>query len=519
MSTERINVRRALISVYDKTGVLELARALVELGAEIVSSGGTASSLRDEGLTVVDVSDITKFPEMLDGRVKTLHPNLHGGILADRDKPEHMSTIEEHAIAPIDLVVCNLYPFDKKVVASTPDSEAVPLIDVGGPSMVRAAAKNHGSVGVIVDVGDYERVIAELRDGGLTFETRRALAAKAFSHLSAYDAAIAEWFAATSPLDGDGKQPMPDKITVAGELVQTLRYGENPHQPAALYRRSGNNGVASAEQLQGKELSYINYLDLDAAFRLSTAFEQPAACIIKHTNPCGAAIGADIDEAYRLAYECDTRAAFGGIVGLNRPLTLGVAEQMRELFLECIVAPEFEPDALALLKKKKNLRLMRLPESQWTLDRDDVKSVSGGFLVQATDPVRDARDEMRVVTSRQPSDDEWVDLLFAWTVTARVKSNSIVLANGRQAIGVGAGQMSRVEAFEIAVRRAGDRAKGSVAASDALMPFPDNVEVAAEAGVTAIIQPGGSVKDDEVIAAAEAAGLAMVFTGYRHFWH
>lgn len=519
MSTGRVVVRRALLSVYDKTGLVELARALVEQGAELVSSGGTASALRDEGIPVVEVSDVTGFPEMLDGRVKTLHPKLHGGILADRDSSEHMDKIAEHEISPIDLVVCNLYPFDKKVTATTPDADAVPLIDVGGPSMVRAAAKNHGSVGVLVDADDYDAVIEELTQGGLTFETRRRLAGKAFAHLSAYDAAIAEWFASDAPPGAPWNGPLPGKITVAGDRVQNLRYGENPHQPAALYRRPGGTGVASGEQLQGKELSYINYLDLDAAFRLSTAFEQPAACIIKHTNPCGAATGADIDEAYRLAYECDTRAAFGGIVGLNRPLTLGVAEQMRELFLECIIAPDYESDALEVLLKKKNLRLMRLPEDKWGLDPNDVKSISGGFLVQATDPVRDSREDMRVVTKRQPSDEEWVDLLFAWTVAARVKSNSIVVANARQAIGVGAGQMSRVEAFEIAIRRAGDRAKGGVAASDALLPFPDNVEVAAEGGVTAIIQPGGSVKDDEVIAAADDTGLAMVFTGVRHFWH
>jgi phosphoribosylaminoimidazolecarboxamide formyltransferase/IMP cyclohydrolase len=509
--TERVVVRRALISVFDKTGLEDLVRALIGQGAEIVSSGGTAADLREWGFDVRDVAEVTGFPEMLDGRVKTLHPKLHGGILADRSKPEHLNAIASHDIDPIDLVVCNLYPFDRKVTSSSPDSEAVPLIDVGGPSMVRAAAKNHGSVGVLVDVNDYQIVIDELASGGLTLDTRRRLAGKAFSHLSAYDAAIAEWFA--------GREALPPKVTIAGELVQTLRYGENPHQPAALYRRTGNTGIASGEQLQGKELSYINYLDLDAAFRLTTAFDEPAACIIKHTNPCGAATGSDIDEAYRLAYECDTRAAFGGIVGLNRPLTVGVAEQMRELFLECIVAPDFEPDALDLLRKKKNLRLMKLPTDRWGLDSNDVKSVSGGFLIQATDPVRDDRGAMRTVTKREPSAEEWVDLLFAWTVAARVKSNSIVLAEGRQAIGVGAGQMSRVEAFEIAIRRAGDRAKGAVAASDALLPFPDNVEVAAAAGVTAIVQPGGSVKDDEVIAAADAAGIAMVFTGVRHFWH
>ncbi len=462
-------------------------------------------------MDVRDVSDVTSFPEMLDGRVKTLHPKLHGGILADRSKPEHMSTIESHGIEPIDLVVCNLYPFDRQVAMGAPDEEAVPLIDVGGPSMVRAAAKNFASVGVVVSPDDYETVIAQIEEGGLTFETRRLLAAKAFSTLSSYDASIASWF---------GDDELLQKINVSAEMLEILRYGENPHQRAAVYHLQGSSGgIAFAEQLQGKELSYINYLDLDAAFRLSSAFSDPAACIIKHTNPCGAAIGADIDEAYRLAYECDTRAAFGGIVGLNRPVTQGVAEQMRELFLECIVAPAFDEGALELFRKKKNLRLMLLPDDKWALDPIDMRSISGGLLLQTTDMLADDRYQMKVVTKREPSEPEWVDLLFAWTVCARVKSNSIVLANGRQAVGVGAGQMSRVESFEIAIRRAGERAKGSVAASDALLPFADNVEVGAEAGITAIIQTGGSNRDDEVIAAADAAGMAMVMTGVRHFSH
>lgn len=377
--------------------------------------------------------------------------------------------------------------------------------------MVRAAAKNFSSVGVVVSPEDYPTVIAQVAAGGLTVETKRRFAAKAFAALSAYDGAIARWF---------GGEELLERITVSGELLEILRYGENPHQRAALYRLAGSDsGIAAGEQLQGKELSYINLLDLDAAFRLATAFTDPAACIVKHTSPCGAAAADDITEAYRLAFECDPRSAFGGIVGLNRPVTLGIAEQMRELFLECIVAPDYEADALALLKKKKNLRLMKLPADHWGLDPIDVRSISGGLLVQTTDLMGDDRYQMKVVTKREPSASEWDDLLFAWTVCARVKSNSIVLANARQAVGIGAGQMSRVEAFEIAVKRAGDRAKGSVAASEALLPFADNVEVGAGSGVTAIIQPGGSTRDDEVVAAADAAGLAMVFTGVRHFWH
>jgi phosphoribosylaminoimidazolecarboxamide formyltransferase/IMP cyclohydrolase len=481
------------------------------VGAEIVSSGGTAKALRDAGIEVQEVSDVTGFPEMLDGRVKTLHPKIHGGILADRSSDEHMRTIADHDIGPIDLVVSNLYPFDREVTSSTPEPDAIELIDVGGPSMVRAAAKNFESVAVVVTPDDYSTVIAQLKQGGLNLETRRRLAGKAFATLSAYDSAIANWF---------GGGDLLERITISAEMLEILRYGENPHQRAALYRLPGSpRGIASAEQLHGKELSYINYLDLDAAYRLPGAFDEPAACVIKHMTPCGAAIGHDIAEAFRLAHECDTRSAFGGIVGLNRPLTVEVAEYMRKLVLHCIVAPDYEPEALAILKKKKDLRLMKLPQDRWAPDAVDVRSVSGGLLVQTVDPIRDDRSKMQVVTKRQPSEAEWVDLLFAWTVGARVKSNSIVLANNRQAVGIGAGQMSRVEAFEIAVRRAGDRAKGSVAASEALLPFPDNVDVGAEAGCTALIQPGGSVKDDEVIAAADAAGLAMVFTRTRHFWH
>ncbi|HYZ93956.1 MAG TPA: bifunctional phosphoribosylaminoimidazolecarboxamide formyltransferase/IMP cyclohydrolase [Actinomycetota bacterium] len=504
---------RALISVYDRTGLIELAQALTDAGWDIVSSGGTGKTLQDAGIPVTQVADVTEFPEMLDGRVKTLHPRIHAGILADRTKPDHLKTIEEHGIAPIDLVVSNLYPFDKRVTDDTPSDEAIELIDVGGPSMVRAAAKNHESVAVVVDPDDYSTIVEEIRAGGITADTRRRLAGKAFATLSAYDGAIAQWFA---------QDQLPERLNESADRLEVLRYGENPHQRAAAYRLGGGlRGVASAEQLQGKELSFINYLDLDAAFRLATAFEEPAACIVKHTSPCGAATADDIDEAYRLAFECDTRSAFGGIIGLNRAMTRGVVDQIREadLFVECIVAPEFEPDALELLRKRKNLRLMKLPVEQWTLDRREIRSISGGLLVQEIDAVRDDRTKMQVPTKRQPSESEWDDLLFAWTVCARVKSNSIVVANARQAVGIGAGQMSRVEAFEIAVKRAGDRAKGSVAASEALLPFADNVEVGAQAGVTAIIQPGGSARDDEVVAAADAAGLAMVFTGVRHFWH
>ncbi|HVL82132.1 MAG TPA: bifunctional phosphoribosylaminoimidazolecarboxamide formyltransferase/IMP cyclohydrolase [Actinomycetota bacterium] len=516
--TDRIAIRRALISVWDKTGVVELAAALSEQGTALVSSGGTATTLREAGLHVQDVSDLTGFPEMLDGRVKTLHPAVHGAILADRSKPDHMSTISAHGIEPIDLVVVNLYPFDRQVSEDTPEAEAVSLIDVGGPTMVRAAAKNFASVGVVVDPDDYERVAEEAAAGGLTLSTRRRLAGKAFSRLSAYDAAVSTWFA--------DHEPLPEQLTLSARRVQSLRYGENPHQQAALYSLSGDpRGIASGRQLQGKEMSYINYLDADAVLRIAGAFREPAAVIVKHTNPCGVAVAEDIAEAYRLAFECDPRAAFGGIVGLNRVCTADTAAHMQDawssspFFLECVVAPGFDEGALGILSAKKNLRVIELPADLWRPDPAKVASVSGGLLVQTDDPLSETREDMRIVTEREPSEAEWDDLLFAWTVCAHVKSNAIVLANLRQAVGVGAGQMSRVESMEIAVRRAGDRAKGSVAASEALFPFGDSIEAAAAAGITAIIQPGGSMRDQEVIDAADANEIAMVFTGVRHFLH
>jgi phosphoribosylaminoimidazolecarboxamide formyltransferase/IMP cyclohydrolase len=499
-----MKITRALISVWDKTGVVDLARALAGKGVEIVSSGGTAAALRDAGIAVTDVSDVTGFPEMLDGRVKTLHPKIHAGILADRTNPGHLSTIESHGIGVIDLVVSNLYPFDEKVDATTPLDEAIELIDVGGPSMVRAAAKNHASVVVVVDPADY----ALVQSGETTPETRRRLAAKAFARLAAYDAKVASYLGAD------------EVLTITAEKLSSLRYGENPHQQGAVYKLPGPRaGVVGGEQIQGKELSYCNYLDLDAAFGLATAFNEPAACIIKHTSPCGAATADTIEEAYRLAYECDTRAAFGGIIGVNRPFTAGIAQQMREakLNVDCIVAPEYEPEARDILSSRRNCRVLRVPDAGRRAF--DLRTISGGLLMQTPDAVAETRNQMQVVTKRAPSEAEWDDLLFAWVVCAYVRSNTIVLARMRQAVGVGAGQMSRVESFEIAINRAGDRAKGAVAASDALIPFEDNIEVAANAGVSAIIQTGGSVRDQHVIAAADAAGIGMVFTGFRHFRH
>lgn len=512
---DRVAVRRALLSVYDKTGLVELSQTLAGLGAELVSSGGTASALRAAGLAVRDVSDVTKFPEMLDGRVKTLHPALHAGILADRSKPDHLKTIEDHGIGPIDLVVCNLYPFDRQVSIDTAEAEAVALIDVGGPSMVRAAAKNFASVGVLVDPADYDTVAAETIDGGLTASRRRILAGKAFARLSAYDAAVAHWFA--------DAEPLPAELTLSATRVAALRYGENPHQQGGLYALAGaSRGITSAEVLRGDVVtSYINYLDMEAALRIVASFEEPAACVIKHTNPCGVAVAKDIAEAYRLAFECDPRSAFGGIVGLNRDCDLAVAEGLtKHPLLNCVVAPGFSSDAVGLLAQKRpGARVVCLEKHRWTPDTVEIHSIGGGLLVQTHDEMSETRDDMKVVTKRAPSAAEWDDLLFAWTVCRHVKSNAIVLGNLRQAVGVGAGQMSRVESMEIAIRRAGLRAKGSVAASEALFPFPDAVSTAAAAGVTAIIQPGGAVKDEDSIREADENEIAMVFTGVRHFLH
>ena len=503
--------KRALLSVSDKAGLVELAQALVAADFELVSSGGTATALSEAGVPVLAVSEATGSPEILGGRVKTLHPKIHGGILADRRKGDHVKQLEEQGIAPIDIVVCNLYPFEKTVAApEVQEDDAVEQIDIGGPAMVRAAAKNFHSVAVVVDPADYEAVAGEAASTGeVSLETRRKLAVKAFAHTSAYDSAI------TAYLSGD--ESLGERLVVSAERVLPLRYGENPHQEAAFYARSGQRtGLAGAEQLHGKELSYNNLLDTDAAWKLVLELESPGAAIIKHSNPCGTAVGSSLSDAYLKAFECDMTSAFGGIVALNQTCDLATAEGIAKVFTEVIIAPRFDDDALALLTQKKNVRILRAEPSE--ASGYDIRSIAGGFLVQSTDP-RDPLDSAKVVTKAQPTEEQWRDLRFAWTVAKHVKSNAIVLARDGVAVGVGAGQMSRVESTELAARRAGDRAKGTACASDAFFPFRDGLDAAVAAGAVAVIQPGGSVRDDEVIAAADEHGIPMVFTGRRHFRH
>jgi phosphoribosylaminoimidazolecarboxamide formyltransferase/IMP cyclohydrolase len=523
-------VRRALISVSDKTGLLPLAAGLAAREVELVSTGGTGKALRDAGLPVRDVSEVTAFPEMLDGRVKTLHPMVHAGLLARRDIGEHAAALKEFGIAPIDLLVVNLYPFEATAAAGADFDACIEQIDIGGPAMLRSAAKNHGFVAVVTDVADYAALLAELeRNGGATsLAFRRAAALTAFGRTAAYDAAVSGWMA------GALGEAAPRRRSFAGKLAEALRYGENPHQAAAFYRDGGGRpGVATARQAQGKALSYNNINDTDAAFELVAEFapeDGPACAIIKHANPCGVARGASLAEAYRAAYDCDRTSAFGGVVALNRRLDAETAAAIGEIFTEVVIAPEVDEDAAEVFAAKKNLRLLvagglpdpRAPGLAW-------RQVAGGFLVQGRDAGRLDPGGLRVVTRRAPTEAELADLRFAWTVAKHVKSNAIVYAKGGATVGIGAGQMSRVDATRIAARKAEDMAgalalaepptRGAVVASDAFFPFADGLLAAAEAGATAVIQPGGSVRDEEVIAAADAAGLAMVFTGMRHFRH
>ncbi len=520
-------IARALISVSDKTGLVDFAKALSAAGVAILSTGGSAAALRDAGVPVTEVADHTGFPEMLDGRVKTLHPKIHGGILGIRGNAEHAAAMQAAGIAPIDLVVVNLYPFEATVAKGADFDTCIENIDIGGPSMIRAAAKNHAAVTVVVDPADYGRVIDEItaHGGTTTAEFRRALAKKAYARTGAYDAAIASWFAR---VEGE---TFPETAFLVGRRVQELRYGENPHQKAAFYADGSNRpGVATARQMQGKELSYNNFNDTDAAFELVAEFAEPAVAIIKHANPCGVATGADVLAAYREALRCDTVSAFGGIVALNRRLTGAVAEEVAKIFTEVVIAPEADDEALAIFAAKKNLRLLLtggMPDPG--AEGCFAKTLSGGILMQNRDNGRVLPAEVKVVTRRAPSAREMRDLLFAFTVAKHVKSNAIVYARNGATVGIGAGQMSRVDSSRIAARKAVDAAeaagltetlaKGSVVASDAFVPFADGLLAAAEAGATAVIQPGGSIRDAEVIAAADAAGLAMVFTGMRHFRH
>jgi phosphoribosylaminoimidazolecarboxamide formyltransferase / IMP cyclohydrolase len=509
-------VRRALVAVFDKDGVVELARGLTELGVEIVSSGGTAGTLRNAGVAVTAVEDVTGFPEMLEGRVKTMHPTIHAGILADRRKPEHEAQLAERGIEPFDLVVVNLYPFRETVASGASEDDVIEKIDIGGPAMVRAAAKNFTSVGVVVSPRRYGDVLEAVRsEGGLSLEARRALAAEAFAHTAAYDAAVASWFAASD-------EGLPSFVGLAFEKVTELRYGENPHQRGALYAGSAGLGVLGGAEvvIEGKEMSFNNWLDVDAALTLAADLDPlgPAAVIVKHNNPCGAAVERSLAGAYAAAFESDTVSAFGGIVAFGREADEEAARAMADVFTEVVVAPAFTEGALAAFGERKGLRVVRAPlPARAGLD---VRPITGGALIQDRDAAPESgSSELSVVSSRTPTDDEWRDLRFAWIVAMRVKSNAIVFARGLATVGIGAGQMSRVDASFLAARKAGDRAKGSVMASDAFFPFPDAVEVAADAGVTAVIHPGGSIRDDEVLAVAESRGMSVVVTGRRHFRH
>jgi phosphoribosylaminoimidazolecarboxamide formyltransferase / IMP cyclohydrolase len=528
---DQVKIRRALLSVSDKSGLVELAQALAHHGVELVSTGGTAKAIREAGLDVRDISDLTGFPEMMDGRVKTLHPKVHGGLLAVRDDPEHAAAMEAHGIGAIDLVVVNLYPFAQTVARGAGRDEIIENIDIGGPSMVRSAAKNHAYVTIVTDPGDYEKLIRALdeNDATTSLDFRKYLAAKAFSATAVYDSMISQWFAF-----GDQGQFFPDVLPLTMKKGQELRYGENPHQKAALYLPIGphGRGIAQGEQVQGKELSYNNYNDADAALELAAEFrdEGPACVIVKHANPCGVATGASLVEAYEAAFACDPVSAFGGIIAVNRPIDAAAAEAMTQIFTEVVIAPEAEEAARAVFARKKNLRLLltgELPNpSRGGLT---LKTVAGGYLVQTRDNGRVTRDALKVVTKRQPSEQELADCLFAWTVAKHVKSNAIVYARDGATAGIGAGQMNRVESARIAAWKAKDAAEragwdaprtiGSAVASDAFFPFADGLLTAVEAGATAVIQPGGSIRDEEVIAAADEAGLAMVFTGMRHFRH
>ena len=504
-------IRRALLSVSDKSGLVEFARGLAEAGIEIVSSGGTAAALAAANVPVMKVADVTGAPEILGGRVKTLHPKIHGGILADRSKPEHLEELAEQGIEAIDLVVCNLYPFERTVShPSVTDEDAVEQIDIGGPAMVRAAAKNFLGVTVVVDPSRYPQVLEEIRSTGKVSQaTRRELAVEAFAHTSAYDAAIAAHF-------GD-ESSFPERFVLSGRKVMDLRYGENPHQPAAFYATgSRDGGLAGAEQLHGKELSFNNLLDTDAAWKLVLELPQPSAAIIKHSNPCGVATGSSLSDAYGKALECDRTSAFGGIVALNVACDRATAEAIAEIFTEVVIAPAFGEDALEALTSKKNLRILTAPAR--VPAEFDVRRVGGGLLVQAADGV-DRAEGAKVVTKAEPTEQQWADLRFAWTVVKHVKSNAIVFVKDGIALGVGAGQMSRVESTALAAQRSGGRSKGAVCASDAFFPFRDGLDAAVAAGASAVIQPGGSVRDEEVIAAADEHGIPMVFTGTRHFRH
>ncbi|GAA2249555.1 bifunctional phosphoribosylaminoimidazolecarboxamide formyltransferase/IMP cyclohydrolase [Streptomyces amakusaensis] len=512
-------IRRALVSVYDKTGLEDLARGLHEAGVELVSTGSTAGRIAAAGVPVTKVEELTGFPECLDGRVKTLHPRVHAGILADLRLDSHREQLAELGVEPFGLVIVNLYPFRETVASGASPDECVEQIDIGGPSMVRAAAKNHPSVAVVTSPGRYADVLAAVRDGGFDLAARKRLAAEAFQHTAAYDVAVAGWFAsAYAPADESG---FPDFVGVTYERSNVLRYGENPHQGAALYVSGSNAGLAAAEQLHGKEMSYNNYTDTDAARRAAYDHAEPCVAIIKHANPCGIAVGADVAEAHRKAHACDPLSAFGGVIAVNRPVSVELAEQVAEIFTEVIVAPAYEDGAVEVLARKKNIRVLRSPDAPSSTA--EAKPIDGGALVQITDRLQAPGDDpanWTLATGDALNADELAELAFAWRACRAVKSNAILLAKDGGSVGVGMGQVNRVDSAKLAVERAGEeRARGSYAASDAFFPFPDGLEILTAAGVKAVVQPGGSVRDEQVVEAAKKAGVTMYFTGTRHFFH
>jgi phosphoribosylaminoimidazolecarboxamide formyltransferase/IMP cyclohydrolase len=517
---QRRALKRALVSVYDKSGLEELVRGLHDAGVELVSTGGSAKLIADLGLPVTKVEDLTGFPECLDGRVKTLHPKVHAGILADRRLPTHVAQLEELGVEPFDLVVSNLYPFTQTVMSGASPDECVEQIDIGGPSMVRAAAKNHPSVAIVTSPERYADVLAALADGGFTLEQRKVLAAEAFVHTATYDVHVASWMGnvLTDSSEGSG---FPAWVGATWERASVLRYGENPHQSAALYLDGfGPDGLAQARQLHGKEMSYNNYVDSDAARRAAYDFDEPAVAIIKHANPCGIAVGADVAEAHRKAHECDPVSAFGGVIAVNRPVSVEMAKQVAEAFTEVVVAPAYEDGAVEILQAKKNVRLLECQPLQ--RGGAETRSISGGLLMQHRDLVDADGDDPKnwtLATGAAASEEMLADLAFAWTACRSAKSNAILLASDGASVGIGMGQVNRVDSCKLAVDRAGDRAAGSVAASDAFFPFEDGPQILIDAGVKAIVQPGGSVRDELTIEAAKAAGVTMYFTGTRHFAH
>ncbi len=514
-SRDRVEVSRALISVSDKTELLTLAKALSDAGVALLSTGSTCQTIRDAGFAVQEVSEVTGFPESLDGRVKTLHPSIHGGILADLRYDSHVAQLAELGIEAFDLVVVNLYPFSATVASGAAAATVVENIDIGGPAMVRAAAKNHHNVAIVVDPADYPEIIAAVANGGTTLDQRRVLAGRAFAHTAGYDAAVATWMQAEYPHDDSTFAPA---LRIAADKLDTLRYGENSHQAAALYGAHGAAGIAQATQIHGKEMSYNNFVDSDAAVRAAFDHAEPAVAIIKHANPCGIAIGDSIAEAHQRAHACDPVSAFGGVIAANRTVTKAAAESIVDVFTEVIVAPAFDDDAVAILTTKKNLRLLVLPDGFAQTVRE-VRQVSGGFLVQDADHHFAPASDWTLVTGTPADAATIADLEFAWRACRAVKSNAILLASDGASVGIGMGQVNRVDSCHLAVTRAGDRVAGSVAASDAFFPFADGLQVLLDAGISAVVQPGGSVRDEEVIAAATAAGVTMYFTGERHFFH